>query len=67
MVVDKKYTAEACSQCLKNAIEIQSGESTKDWSDLGGIGPLCNPCLKAIKSELISAKNSPEIKINNLS
>jgi len=67
MIVDKKYTSEACSQCLKTAIAIQSGESAKDWSDLGGIGPLCTPCLKAIKSELISTKNSPEIKICNLS
>lgn len=66
MVVDKKYTSKACSECLMTAIKIKSGSSPKSWDDLGGIGPLCAPCLKSIKFELSSNDKNTEIKVTNL-
>jgi hypothetical protein len=67
MIVDKKYTSKACSECLMTAIKINSGTSIKSWSDLGGIGPLCEPCLKAIQAELNSSqKEKSDIKVKQL-
>lgn len=67
MVVDKKYTSKICSECLITAIQIKSGSSIKSWEDLGGLGPLCAPCLKAIKFELKSNDKNTEIKVTNIS